>query len=82
MKIYLDADPKKRAERRLKDFGYKNTKENIKKVLEEVVIPKDECDHKTFLVAKIQGVIVDTGDLTFQQQVEKIYNLALEKITK
>jgi len=82
LKIYLDADLQKRAERRLKDFGYKNTKENIKKVLEEVITPKDEYDHKTLSVAKRQGVVVDTGDLTFQQQVKKIYNLALEKITK
>ncbi len=79
LKIFLDANPKIRAERRLKDFGYVKNEKNIEKVLREVIIPKDSCDKDTLSVAKKQGFIVDTSKMTFEEQVDKIYKMALKK---
>jgi len=79
LKIYLDADPLERAKRRAGDFGNENPEE-VKRVLEEVISPKDTLDKETLRVAKENGVYVDTTNLSIDQQVDKIYVLAEEKM--
>ncbi|MCD5396632.1 MAG: (d)CMP kinase [Candidatus Pacebacteria bacterium] len=74
LKFYIYAKPIERARRRALEFGYKK-KDEIKKVLKEIIIPKDKLDQKNLDIAKKNGVCVDTTNLTMDEQIEKIFKI-------
>ncbi|MCB2211109.1 (d)CMP kinase [bacterium] len=77
LKIYLDAPVRMRAERRLKDLG-DNPGMSLDEMVREVEI-RDERDRNRSvspLGRAEDAVIVDTGGLTIEQQVERVLELA------
>lgn len=82
LKIFMTAKPQVRAERRLKELEQKG----IKSSLEDVMANLKERDHidttrEDSPLMKAEGaVVVDNSNLTFDEQVAIIVDLAKEKI--
>lgn len=75
IKIYLDASPQIRAQRRLKDLQTRGIQASYEEVLKEMQL-RDEKDKEKNLV-KVAGVWeIDTSDMTIQQVVDLIYTKA------
>lgn len=83
LKIYLDASVEVRAKRRLKDFQGKGiggvTFEDVKKQIEER--DHQDMNREVSPLTKAKDAIeIDTSNLTILEQVEKIYELAINII--
>lgn len=82
LKVYMQASAEERAKRRLLEFKSKRIPISFEEVLEEIQV-RDNADlsraHGPLKVA-VDAVIIDTTDLTIQDQIRKVYELALEKI--
>lgn len=82
VKIFLDAKKEVRARRRKKDFEKKNILIDEEKILKEIE-KRDEEDKKREIAplkkAK-DAIYIDTTDLTIDEQVEKIYEIVMEKM--
>jgi cytidylate kinase len=82
LKVFMIADLKVRAERRLKELHDKGKSA----VLEEIARNLEERDHmdasrkESPLTKASDAVEMDTSHLTFDDQVEKILDLARERI--
>jgi cytidylate kinase len=82
LKIFMTAEPRVRAQRRLKELEQKGTKSS----LEDVMANLRERDHidttrEDSPLMKADGaVVVDNSNLTFDEQVAIIVDLAKEKI--
>jgi cytidylate kinase len=83
LKIYLDASLDVRAKRRLGDFerrGEQVSLEEVKQQLSE----RDEIDMnkgKYSLQKAKDALVIDTSEMGMDEQIEKVYELAQEKIT-
>lgn len=82
LKIFMQASIEQRAQRRFSEL----TKKNITTTYEAVkleIIKRDKIDSSRD-VAPLKpaqdAIIIDTSELTIEQQVEQIYNLAIEII--
>ncbi len=79
LKIYLDAPARQRAKRRLIDIGDDSI--SLTDMMREIEI-RDERDrnrvHSPLSMAD-DAVIINTGNLTVQQQVERVMSLAMER---
>ena len=81
LKIYLDCDPYERARRRAIQWG-DESEEKIQEIMNDIFLPRDEADRHDLDAVKAIAVTVDTTNLTIDQQIEQIYQLALEKINE
>ena len=82
LKVYLDADVIERAKRRVRDFEGLGRKTLIKEQVKDLE-RRDEYDSSrnvSPLTKTSDSVLVDTTDLTIEQQVDRIIELFREKI--
>lgn len=82
LKIYLQADAKERARRRFDEFKSRGILISFEKVLEEVNT-RDKADlSRKYGPLKIaaDAVVIDTTKLTIEEQIEKVYGLAMVRI--
>jgi len=82
LKVYMQASAEERARRRLFEFESKGISIGFEEVLEEIQV-RDNADlSRAYGPLKIaaDAVIIDTTDLTIQDQIQKVYELALAKI--
>ena len=82
LKIYLTASSKTRAERRWKEYQEKGIECDINKI-EEDIIARDNQD-MTREVSPLKqaddAVLVDSSDMTIDEVIDNIYNLANERM--
>lgn len=82
LKIYLTASSKTRAERRWKEYQEKGIECEINKI-EEDIIARDNQD-MTREVSPLKqaddAVLVDSSDMTIDEVIDNIYNLANERM--
>lgn len=82
LKIYMQASAEERARRRVKELHQKGIAADFQEVLEDI-IRRDRADstrqHGPLKQAP-GAVLIDTTALSIEEQVEKIYRLALEII--
>lgn len=84
LKIFLVADLKKRAERRLKELQELGQTATLDEVMENLR-KRDEADSSRTIapLKKAEDAIeIDTSNLTIEQQVEKVLELVHQKIRK
>ncbi|KAK9670876.1 hypothetical protein K7432_017322 [Basidiobolus ranarum] len=82
LKIYLQADAKVRAERRYQEMKAKNLEGSYDTILKEL-LERDHADmtRKISPLKKAKdAIVVDTSNMTFDEQVERIVSLAQEKL--
>ncbi len=78
LKIYLIADVKERAQRRLQDLQQLGVESSLSEQI-ELLAKRDQADssRRASPLTKVEGAIeVDTTNLTIDQQVQKIVDLA------
>jgi cytidylate kinase len=76
-KVYLDADIKERAKRRLLELQEKGIQTTLEEQVEEIS-RRDKLDSEreaSPLLRHKDAVVVDTTDLTIRQQVERVIQL-------
>ncbi len=82
LKIFMVASVQQRALRRQKELEQKGIKVDLDKIAADIEY-RDRCDanrqHGPLRKAE-DAIEIDTTDLTIPQQIEKIYQLALQKI--
>lgn len=84
VKVYLQASPQARAQRRLKQNEEKGIHQDYETVLKEI----EERDYRdmhrkeTPLAISRQAVVVDTSDMTLQQSVDAIADLVEQALQK
>jgi len=82
LKIFMTADPKIRAERRLREWQASGVEATLEEVLENVV----ERDHKDTsredspLKKAEDAIVIDNSFMTFDEQVAEVVALAEERI--
>jgi cytidylate kinase len=82
-KVYLDAATKERAKRRFLELKAKGVSSTVEEQIEELS-RRDKLDSEreaSPLSKDKDAIIVDTTNLTIEQQVEKVVQLFLEKTT-
>lgn len=79
LKIFLDCDPHERARRRALEFKDASD-ENVQKILDEIIIPRDYADRFTLDASRAQGITVDTTNLSITEQIAEVHRLAQEII--
>lgn len=82
VKIYLTADLKERAKRRLLELESKGIKSSLEEQTKEIA-NRDRIDSTrkaSPLVLDKDAIMVDTTDLTIEQQVESVIEIYKEKI--
>lgn len=78
LKIFLSADLKVRAERRLAELRSKGSNAGLEEIIKNLS-SRDEADSSRAdsPLAKAEGAVeIDTSDLTFEDQVQQVINLA------
>ncbi len=81
LKIYLDCDVDERTRRRAKQHNITDPQE-IEELRQEI-LDRDEVDMNkgdASLQVLPDSVMVDTSGLTVEEQIDKVYQLALEKL--
>lgn len=82
LKVYMQASAEERARRRVKELVEKGSEADFHKVL-QAIIERDNADFSRThgpLKQTAGAVVIDTTQLTIEEQVEKIYRLASEII--
>jgi cytidylate kinase len=82
LKVYLVADVVERAKRRVRDFEALGRNTSIKEQVRDLE-RRDEYDSSrnvSPLTMTSDSVLIDTTDLTIEQQVDRIIELFREKI--
>lgn len=84
LKIFMIASIEERAKRRQKELAEKGTNADVEDLIEEINERDKKDSNRTESPLKIAGdsIILDTSDLTINQQVDFIVNKALEIIKK
>lgn len=83
VKIYLDASPKARALRRMKQDAQKGIAQNFDEVLREI----EERDYRDMhreqspLKISADAVVVDSSDLSQQQTIDKVAQIVCSKLS-
>lgn len=84
LKVYMQAGDEERAKRRLLEFRSKGISISFEEVLKEIQI-RDNADlsraHGPLRIAA-DAVVIDTTNLTIDDQIRKVHELALEKISE
>jgi len=82
LKIFMEASPEERARRRVLELQERGIKVNYKEVYQEI-LSRDHADTTRSygpLIKSPDAVSIDTTNLSIEQQVQKIYDLARERI--
>ncbi|RMF61686.1 MAG: (d)CMP kinase [Calditrichaeota bacterium] len=82
LKIFMKASAEERARRRVKELAERGIQADFDQVLKEI-IRRDEADSTRAhgpLTQAPDAVVIDTTNLSIEEQVERIYKLALEKV--
>ena len=82
VKIFMQADLKTRAQRRLKELAEKQIHAEIGQVVKNLEF-RDEYDSKRShspLKKACDAIVVDTTDLTIQEEVELVEKIVLERL--
>ena len=81
LKIFMTADVRARAERRQKDFEKLGVQKSIEELIEDIETrdKKDSSRENSPLVVPDDAVVINTSDLSFDEQTEKIVELAKKK---
>lgn len=82
LKVYMKASAEERARRRVNELKERGIQADYQKVLQEIK-RRDKADSTRRhgpLRAAADAIIIDTTHLTIDEQVEKIYRLAKERI--
>lgn len=80
-KIYLDANVETRARRRIKDYQRIGQNLTLDEIIAEIK-KRDEIDstrQHSPLMRAADAIVIDTSDLTFEEQVERIIDLVRAK---
>ena len=80
LKIYLDAEPYERARRRAAEIDDESG-DKIEEILHEQILPRDRADAENLRKSKNMGTTIDTTDLDPQEQIGRVYDLAMELIS-
>ncbi|NQU06060.1 MAG: (d)CMP kinase, partial [Calditrichaeota bacterium] len=81
LKIYITAHPELRAKRRAKDFGIADDTEAVARLTEEIA-QRDKQDAERSeapMKPADDAVILDTSDMSFEDQVRRVIVLAKER---
>ena len=84
LKIFMTADPKIRAERRLKEWQANGVEATVEEVMANVV-ERDQIDttrEDSPLIKAEDAIVIDNSFMTFDEQVAEVISLAEEKIGK
>jgi cytidylate kinase len=84
LKIYMKASAEERARRRVKELMQRGIKADYNEIL-QAIIDRDHADFSREhgpLKQAPGAVVIDTTKLTIEEQVEKIYHLALKVLQK
>lgn len=78
LKIYLNASIDVRVKRRLDEYLKKGIVLNFKEVKKQIILKdtQDRTRENSPLIKTKDSIEIDTSNLTIEQQVDKIYNLA------
>jgi cytidylate kinase len=82
VKIFLTASAKERAKRRCKDLEKSGQSADYNTVLNEIII-RDKNDYERKISPLKQAddaILVDTSNIDYNESVEKIYNIIIDKI--
>jgi cytidylate kinase len=82
IKVYLDCDVKERAKRRLLELEQKEVKTTLEEQIAEIS-RRDKLDSEreaSPLLRDKDAIVVDTTNLTIEQQVDRVIQLFLQKI--
>jgi CMP/dCMP kinase len=82
LKIFMDADPRIRAQRRVNQLAEQGVEASIADVLNEI-LERDKRDRERKhapLRQAADAVLLDTGDKTFTEQVDFVVDLARERV--
>lgn len=82
LKIYLDASPSVRAERRWRELRERGIEADLEEIRQDMMERdfKDAARREGPLKPALDAVIIDTSDLTVEQVVQRILDLIKERI--
>ena len=82
VKIFLTASASERAKRRCKDLEKSGQSADFNTVLNEIILrDKNDSERKISpLKQASDAILVDTSDIDYNESVEKIYNIIIDKI--
>ena len=82
LKIYLDATPEERARRRVKQNEEKGIESSYETILKEIKERDYRDSHRDIEVLKVPdgGIVVDSTNMTIDEVVERIVELAKERM--
>lgn len=82
VKIFLDARKEVRAKRRMKELKERNVEVSEEEVLEKIRRRDREDSARKVAPLKMaeDAIYIDTSDLSIEEQVEKIYQIVMERI--
>jgi len=82
LKIYLTASAEARAKRRTKQNIEKGVEADYDKILADIIARDYQDMHREFspLVQAEDAILIDSSDLTLEEVINKVYELAIEKI--
>lgn len=82
VKIYLDADPQIRAERRYKELKAKGTNADFNRILEETFIrdERDKTRKHAPLIRTPDAVYIDSSDMGFDEMLAEITRYVVSKM--
>lgn len=82
VKIFLTASASERAKRRCKDLEKSGQSADFDTVLNEIILrDKNDSERKISpLKQASDAILVDTSDIDYNESVEKIYNIIIDKI--
>jgi cytidylate kinase len=84
LKVYMKASSEERARRRVKELMERGIKADYNEILQSI-IDRDQADFSRNygpLKQAPDAVVIDTTELKIEEQVEKIYHLALKILQK
>lgn len=81
VKIYLDASPHARAERRYKEYLSKEIEADYEAIYQDILARDDQDMHRAYspLVKAEDAIVIDTSDLTIDQVVDAVLDLVHQK---
>ena len=84
VKIYMQADLKMRAQRRQKELDAKNIKADLDKIIENLKFrdKSDSSREHSPLKKAADAIVVDTTDITIEQEVDFVEKIVRERLDK
>jgi cytidylate kinase len=82
VKIFMQADLKTRAKRRLRELADKNIQAELDQVVENLEFRDEYDSHRSHSPLRKAGdaIVVDTTNLTIEEEVELVSKIVLERL--